>query len=422
MVRSFCAACVGLVSLLGADAWITSERTTREVVAPGAVILDTAPKQVRSTAGGTVAEIRVRDGDQVAAGDVIMRLEDSVTRASLAALTRSLDELIAQEARLLAEQAGAAQVDFPADLVARRGEPAVTVLLASEAHLFSVRAQVRAAEKQQLGRRIAELEREIGGYSVLMTAKDNELALVGQQLKGMRDLRAKNLMPVATLTALERDAVRLEGERRGQLVATIAQAEGRIAEMRLLDIQLDRDRIADVRRDLRETETRIAAVMERKLAAEDRLRRLEIRAPQAGTVHQPLVRTLGEDVAVGEEVMSIVPRVEGILVEANIASRDIGRLRLGQSAVLSFPAPEANGAAKITGTLARIAPDASRDRSGEFYRARIAVAPPECARLGTSAPRPGTRAEVMLETASAAPLAGIWQPLGQGLARALRLI
>lgn len=417
MIKSMCAVCLGIVTLFSADAWVTSERTPREVVASGAVILDATPKQVRSTAGGTVAEIRVRDGDQVAAGDIIMRLEDTITRATLVAIGRSLDELLAQQARLQAEQAGAAQIAFPAALLARAADPDIGQLLGGETDLFRVRAAVRVAEKQQLGQRIDQLQREIDGYSVLMTAKDNELALVGQQLKGMRDLRAKNLMPIATLTALERDAVRLDGERRGQLVATMAQAEGRIAETRLLAMQFDRDRVTDIRRDLRDTESRIAGVMERKLAAEDRLRRLEIRAPQAGVVHQPLTRTLGEDVAAGEEVMSIAPPVDGIVVEANIASRDIARLRLGQSAVLSFSTPQPNGTAKITGTLARLAPDASSDRTGDFYRARIAVAPPECARLGTV--RPGTQAEVSLETAaSSTPLQQIWQPLG----RALRLI
>jgi HlyD family secretion protein len=264
------------------------------------------------------------------------------------------------------------------------------------------------------------LEREIGGYSVLMTAKDHELALIGQQLKGARDLRAKNLMPIATLTSLERDAVRLEGERSGQLVATVAQAEGRIAEMRLLIMQFDRDRLSELNRELRDTEARIADALERKLIAEDRVRRLEIRAPQDGIVRVPMLRMVGEDVAAGEEVMHISPRADGLIVEATIASRDIARLRLGQNAVLQFATAEPNGTARITGTLSRLAPDTADGRAAGFYRARIAVAAPECARLG--AMRPGTQAEVLLETGAPNKLSGLLQPLGDGIARAWRAI
>lgn len=227
-------------------------------------------------------------------------------------------------------------------------------------------------------------------------------------------------MPLSTLTTLERDAVRLAGERSGQLVATVAQAEGRIAEMRLLVMQVDRERIGEVNRELRDTESRIAEIVERKLTAEDRLRRLEIRAPQSGIVHVAALHGVGDDIAAGDEVMSISPRSDGIIVEATIASRDIGRLRVGQNAVLQFANALSNGSEKITGTLSRLAPQAGSDaQAGDFYRARIAVAGPECARLGVV--RPGTRAEVLLEPAQQAS-AQFWQPLGDGLVRALRSI
>jgi HlyD family secretion protein len=418
------AVCIGVVAgggLIGsAGRWVLTERVARDVVASGAVILDTAPKQVRSTAGGTIAEMRVRDGDPVTAGEVMMRLDDPMTRGSLDTLGRALDELTAQQARLRAELDDAAVVKFPERLSARVGEPDIARLLAGEINLFRMRSLSRTAEKEQLRQRVSQLEREIGGYSVLMTAKDHELALIGQQLKGARDLRAKNLMPIATLTSLERDAVRLEGERSGQLVATVAQAEGRIAEMRLLIMQFDRDRLSELNRELRDTEARIADALERKLIAEDRVRRLEIRAPQDGIVRVPMLRMVGEDVAAGEEVMHISPRADGLIVEATIASRDIARLRLGQNAVLQFATAEPNGTARITGTLSRLAPDTADGRAAGFYRARIAVAAPECARLG--AMRPGTQAEVLLETGAPNKLSGLLQPLGDGIARAWRAI
>jgi membrane fusion protein, type I secretion system len=402
----------------GAGGWLLTQRTTRDVVASGAVIVDVDSKAVRSGASGTIAEVRVRDGDPVAAGDVVMRLDDAVARGSLEAIDHMLDELAARQARLKAELEDAPTPRFPSELTKRAGEPEVAQALASEYNLFKIRSLARAAEKEQLNQRISELKNEIGGYSVLMAAKDSELSLIDQQLKGMRDLRAKNLMPLAALTTLERDAVRIDGERRGQLVATVAQAEGRIAKMRLLVMQVDRERIGDVGRELRDTEARTAEVLERKLTIQDRMRRLEIRAPQSGIAHVATLRSAGEDVSAGDEVMAIAPRSDNLIVEATIASRDIPRLRVGQSAVLQFTAG-GRGQEKITGTLSRLAPEAATDRSG-VYRARIAVAAPECARLGTV--RPGTQAEVLLEAEQDASLAGIWRPIGDGLVRALRSI
>ena len=419
-LTSICIGAVAAAGLIGsAGSWVLTERAARNVIASGAVIIDTDPKQLRSGASGMIAELRVHDGDHVAAGDVLMRLDDAVTRGSLDMLVRTLDELAARLARLQTEQTDGTAIAFPQNLVTRSREPEVARLLAGEINLFNLRMLARGAEKEQLNQRINQLKAEIGGYSVLMTAKDNELALIQQQLKGARDLRLKNLMPLSTLTTLERDAVRLEGERRGQLVATIAQAEGRIAETRLLVMQVDRERVGEVGRELRETEARIAEVLERKLTIEDRLRRLEIKAPQDGIVHLASLRTVGDDVAAGDAVMSISPRTDGIVVEATIASRDIGRLRVGQNAVLQFATPAPNTPAKITGTLSRLAPQESSEREpGNFYRARIAVAAPECARLG--AVRPGTQAEVLLEPEQQAT--SIWQPLGDGVVRALRSI
>lgn len=376
---------------------------------------------MRSTAGGTIAEMRVRDGDQVTAGEVILRLEDPVTRGGLDALGRTLDELAARLARLRAEQDNATAVVFPEGFSARVGEPDIARLLAGETNLFTIRTQSHMAEKEQLRQRISQLEREIGGYSVLMTAKDHELALVGEQLKGARDLRAKSLMPIATLMTIERDAVRLAGERSGQLVATAAQAEGRIAEMRLLIVQLDRDRLREVNRELRDTEARIADALERKLLVEDRARRLEVRAPQDGIVHVPMLRAVGQDVAAGDEVMAITPRADGVVVEAVIGSHEVGRIRLGQNAVIQLSSTNDKEGAKITGVLSQIAPEASRDRgSGSFYRARIEVAKADCARLGPV--QPGMQAEVVLGAERRSLLSYFWDPLGERLASALGAI
>jgi HlyD family secretion protein len=171
----------------------TSERA---VVALGSVVVDTNPKKVRSPAGGTIAEIRVRDGDWVAAGAVVMRLDDAVSRSNAAYLAKSLDELSAREARLNAEQDEVDTISFPADLAARTKSANVAHVLAVEQKLFEARRRARCAEQEQLQQRIGHLEAEIAAYAIEARAKDGEISLIEEQLKGARDLRAKSLMPV----------------------------------------------------------------------------------------------------------------------------------------------------------------------------------------------------------------------------------
>ena len=417
------AICVGFIAgagALGAGGLLVSEHDGRDVVASGAVVVDATPKPVRTPGGGTITEVRVRDGDQVAAGDVIMRLDDAMARSNLETLSRTLDQLAVRRARLVAEQTGAPSLRLPQDIAARADDPQIAALIANETELFKMRAALRASETVQLRERISQLNKEISGYTVQAGARDSEIALISEQLEAARGLRTKSLMPLATLTALEREAVRLQGERQGQLVATIAQAQGRIAETEFLLAQLDRDRVVDVSRELRETETSTTDLSERRLSLEDRLRRLEIRAAQAGVVYLPPTRTIGDDVAAGDEVGLIAPRVESFAVEAVISARDVGRLRLGQNAEIQLASGREDGA-KFSGTLARIVPEsAERQSAAPFYRARIAVAAPDCLRLGQL--RPGTQAEVRLAGDGGPRLSSIWQPLRASFARALRVI
>ena len=192
---------VGARALAGAGSWLADEHGERDVVAFGAVVVDATPKPVRSSGGGTVAELRVHDRDQVAAGDVIMRLDDAVTRTNLETLSRTLDLLAVRRARLLAEQSGAPSVRIPEDIATRADDPRIVALIASETDLFKMRAALRASETVQLRERISQLNKEISGYTVQAGARDSEIALISEQLEAARGLRTKSLMPLATLAA-----------------------------------------------------------------------------------------------------------------------------------------------------------------------------------------------------------------------------
>jgi HlyD family secretion protein len=165
-------------------------------------------------------------------------------------------------------------------------------MISGEQKVFELRRAARAGQKAQLRERTAQLREEIQGLTGQIAAKKRETELIGQELEGVRDLWRKNLVPIQRVTALERDAARLEGER-GSLVAATAQTKGKISETELQIIQIDQDLRSEVARELREIQGKLSEYVERKIAAEDQLKRIDIRAPQDGTVHQLNVHTVG---------------------------------------------------------------------------------------------------------------------------------
>src|SRR3954454_21728343 len=302
---------VTLVVLLagGVGGWAATTELAGAVIAPGNLVVETKVKKVQHPTGGVVGELRVRDGDEVKAGDVVVRLDDTVTRANLAIVVKSLDELSARQAREEAERDGANAPSFPAELLARRSDAEVARLVAGEQKLFETRRSARQGQKAQLKERIGQLQEQISGLNDQIAAKKREIALIGDELKGVRELWSKNLVQITRVTALERDAARLEGER-GSLVSTIAQTKGKITETELQILQIDQDMRTEVGKDLAEIRSKFSELVERKISAEDQLKRIDIRAPQDGFVHQLNVHTVGGVVTQGEPLMVIVPEAD----------------------------------------------------------------------------------------------------------------
>ena len=299
----------------GFGGWASTMAISGALIAPGQIVVESNVKKVQHPTGGVVGELLARDGDVVKAGQVVVRLDDTVTKANLAIVTKNLDAAMARAARLEAEQRGLFEVRFPKQLTDRAGDPDVEAVMTSESKLFDVRVTGRAGQKSQLRERIHQLNEEIDGLSAQENAKGQEIALVEQELTGVRDLYDKHLVQISRLTTLERDAARLNGER-AQYVSSKAQAKGKITETELQIIQVDKDTVSEVSKDLRETNDKIGELIERKITAEDQLRRVEIRSPQDGVVEQSTVHTVGGVINAGDAIMLIVPQSDDLQVEA----------------------------------------------------------------------------------------------------------
>jgi HlyD family secretion protein len=378
-------------------------------------------KKVQHPTGGVVGEVLARDGDIVKAGDILVRLDDTVTKASLAIVTKNLDAQWARAARLEAEQRGLDKITFPPQLLTRINDPDVKSLILSETKLFEVRVNGRTGQKAQLRERITQLNEEISGLSAQERAKDQEIALVEKELAGVRDLYEKHLVQISRLTTLERDAARLNGER-AQYIASRAQAKGKITETELQIIQVDKDMVSEVSKDLRETNDKIGEFVERKVTAEDQLRRVDIRAPQDGMVLQSTVHTVGGVITAGDAVMMIVPQADALSVEAKVNPQDIDKLQIGQKTLLRLSAFNQRTTPELNGVVTRVSPDVSTDqRTGQsYYTIRVSMAPEEVARLGDAKLIPGMPVEAFVQTGDRTLISYLMKPLSDQLMRAYR--
>jgi HlyD family secretion protein len=412
---------IALVLAGGLGGWASTAEISGALIAPGSIVVESNVKKVQHPTGGVVGEVRARDGDLVKAGDVVVRLDDTVTKASLAIVTKNLDGLWARAARLQAEQQGLDQVAFPKMLLDRADDPDVRTVIASETKLFEVRVNGRVGQKAQLRERITQLNEEIAGLAAQEKAKDQEIALVEKELAGVRDLYEKHLVQISRLTTLERDAARLNGER-AQYIASRAQAKGKITETELQIIQVDKDMVSDVSKDLRETNDKIGEFVERKVTAEDQLRRVDIRAPQDGMVLQSTVHTVGGVITAGDAIMMIVPQTDDLQVEAKVNPQDIDKLQIGQKTLLRLSAFNQRTTPELNGVVSRVSPDVTTEqRTGQsYYTIRVSMPPGEIARLGEAKLIPGMPVEAFVQTGDRTLMSYLVKPLSDQLMRAFR--
>ena len=405
----------------GFGGWASTAEISGALIAQGSLVVDSNVKKVQHPTGGVVGEVRVHDGDRVKAGDILIRLDETVTRANLAIVTKGLAGLYARKARLAAERDGTDAVAVPKEFAGRLDDLEAADALGSERKLFDLRRTARAGQKDQLRQKIVQLEEQISGFAAQQDAKVKETTLIEQELMGVRELWKKNLIPLEKLTALEREQARLEGER-GQLIAATAQVKGKIAETELQILQVDQNLSSDVAKDLREIDSKIGEYVERKVTAEDQLKRTDIRAPQDGFIFQSTANTVGGVITAGEPIMLIVPETDTLLAEVKVDPKDIDQIQLGQPVVLRFSAFNIRTTPELDGSVVRIAADTTTDqRSGQsYYLVRVSMTANELSRLGRVKLTPGMPVEAFIQTGERTMLSYLIKPLHDQLMRSFR--
>jgi HlyD family secretion protein len=220
---------------------------------------------------------------------------------------------------------------------------------------------------------------------------------------------------------VQRDGARIQGEH-GQLVAAVAQARGKIAEVNTQKLQVDKEFETQLLNDLKEAESKIADLVERRVAAEEQLERIEIKAPVNGVVHQLSVHSGGQVLNAGEQAMMIVPEADDLYVETRIATQDIDKVRIGRPALVRFSAFNLRTTPEVNGIVSRVSADAVREaQTGiTYFLARVLVSASERDRLGKVTLVPGMPVEVFVETGTRSALSYFMKPLTDQFSRAFR--
>ena len=421
-IRAHLLAGIAAVALLGVGVggWAATTELAGAVVAPGVVVVDSNVKKIQHPTGGIIRELLVHNGDVVKTGQVIVRLDDTQARSNLAIYTKRLDELIARQARDEAEREGAERIVFPEELTKRAAEPDVALLMAGEERLFNIRRKAREGQKAQLEERIAQLRQGVTGLVAQEAAKVNEIEWIRKELEGIMTLWQKNLVQFTRVVSLQRDLAKAEGDR-GQLIASTAENKNKIAEIELQIIQIDQDLRAEVGKELATIRADIAQTTEQKIAAEDVFSRIEIRAPQDGTIHEMSVHTVGGVVAAGKSMMLIVPAGDNLDVEVKVPPEAIDQVYAGQKAVLRFSAFNQRTTPEIDGIVTVVSADLVQDpkTNERYFSARIAIPEPRFRELQLTI-IPGMPVEAFIRTGDRTVVSYLMKPLSDQINKVFR--
>lgn len=392
--------------------WAATTTLSNAVVGEATVVIDDNVKKIQHLVGGIVSEISVSEGSHVNAGEVLLKLDGTSVKANLGIINSNLAQLYVRRSRLEAERLG--QPSFSMDELEAKGVDleANKLLIDGEMQLFKTRQSSMVGRKKQLEEKMAQLDEEIKGDTIQLQAIDDATTLVNEELAATEELYEKKLVTMQKINSLKRQKADLDGSR-GSRVAYRAQAEGKIAEIKLQVLQLDADQSAENSKDLTDVEGNIAEMEERRIAALDQLQRLDLKAPLSGRIYQLSVHTLGGVVTPGETLMLLAPDNRALTVEAKIATRNIDQVHVDQDVDIRFTAFDQRSTPEVQGKVLSVSPDAiTEERTGaKYYPVRIRPEPESLAKLQGMKLYPGMPAEIFIKVADRSVISYLTKPL-----------
>jgi HlyD family secretion protein len=407
-----------ILLLAGIGGWAATARLSGAVISSGTVLVAENVKVIQHLDGGVIRAIAVEKGQDVAAGEVLLRLDDVQIKTEQSILMGQLAELTARQARLIAERDASAQINFPADFL--ETFPHAVLTLQGEQQLFDSTSRNKRSQREQLQLQIAQLAEEVGGLQFQADALADELALAREERARLAELSEKGLIEATKINVADRELARMLGSQ-GELTASIARSNARISEINLQILSIDELAYTEAQRELRSVAANIAELEDRLAEVNDRLDRTLIRSPVSGTVNELSVTTLGGVISPAERLLTIVPEDADLKIEFRIAIGDIDQISLGQEARLRFTAFDQRTTPEIPAMVSRVSAAATSDpQSGQSYYLAEAEVTGDISALGDRGLVPGMPVEVFVKTQEQVAIAYFAKPFTDQIERAFK--
>jgi len=405
----------------GFGTWAAVAPLEGAVIAPGKVAAAGRNKVVQHLEGGIVKEILVEEGQMIAAGEPVLVLDGTSSKAQLNRLAAQLTALEASEARALAERNGADAIAFPPALLEEGIAPEVAKVVEDQRSEFEARLAKHRAELAVFRQQIAALREKIAGYEAQKEEVVRQIALIAEERATLEALLEKGLTRKSQVLELQRAESDLKG-REGQLTASIAEARQAITETEQKIEQAKGLRVEEASARLSEVRLKRADILQQIEAARDVSERIVVRATASGTVMNLARYHPGAVIAPGQEIMEIVPAGTELLVEARVRPQDIDEVRVGQAARLNFSALDARVTPPVPGEVVHVSADRLEDpRTGEiYYLVRLRISPEPIPGFDPAKVGPGQPVEAFITTGERTLIDYLTEPITQTLRRSLR--
>ncbi len=407
---------IGILAVLvlvgGFGAWSVFSTIGGAIVAPGVIQVEQNRQVVQHPDGGVVAEINVIEAQSVKAGDLLIRLDGSQLRSTLAIVEGQYFDSLARRARLEAERDDRPEPVFPQELVELAStRPDVADQIEGQKRLFAARLETITAQVSQLQKRMEQINSQVAGIQAQIAALTEQISLIAPEIADQQKLLDKGLTQSARLMDLKREEARLQGNM-GELAGNRAQAEGRATEIQLQILQLQAARREEANTQLRDMGDKTLELAERRRALTEQVARLDIRAPVSGVVLGLQVTTPQSVIRPAEPVLYIIPQDRPLVIVAQIPPIHVDEVHVGQPVHVIFAAFSARTTPQLNGHLLTISADAMTDQASKasFYRAEIGLDPGEIDKLEGQVLVPGMPVQAYIGTGDRSPMAYLLKP------------
>jgi HlyD family secretion protein len=407
----------------GLGSWAVRAEIAGAVVASGQIVVDRNRQVVQHPDGGVVEEVLVEEGDTVAEGDVLVRLDPNLVQSELVIVEGQLYELMARRGRLAAERDDVSDISFDPELLERAEvDPDVASKVKGQEQLFEARHDSLAQEVTQLSNQRLQLQDQVKGIDAQSVALKRQQELITTEMSNQQTLLDKGLAQASRVMGLQREEARLAGTV-GELAARRAEALGQIAELKIEELQLYARRREEAITRLRDLQFNESEMAERRNALIERLDRMEIRAPVSGIVYDMRVFGRKSVIRPADPVLYLVPQDRPLIIEARVSPINVDEVYPNQEVVLRIAAFDMRNTPDMFGSVTRISPDSFVDQQtgASFYRVEIQLPEEELTKLPEGEVLiPGMPVDAFIRTKDRTPLAYLLSPLTQYFDKAFR--